>query len=83
MFWSKNPENLIPHLDYLKERGINCYIQYSLNDYEEEGLEKGVPALAERIETFKKLVNILGKGSVIWRFDPLILTDQITVEKLL
>ena len=83
VFWSKNPENLIPHLDYLKERGINCYIQYSLNDYEEEGLEKGVPALAERIETFKKLVNILGKGSVIWRFDPLILTDQITVEKLL
>ena len=83
VFWSKNPEKLIPHLDYLKERGINCYIQYTLNDYEEEGLEKGVPALAERIETFKKLVNILGKGSVIWRFDPLILTDQITVEKLL
>ena len=27
VFWSKNPENLIPHLDYLKERGINCYLQ--------------------------------------------------------
>lgn len=83
VFWSKYPRPLIPFLDYLKERGINCYIQYSLNDYEEEGLEKGVPPLQERIETFKELVNKLGKGSVVWRFDPLILTDQISVEKLL
>ena len=83
MFWSKNPRPLIPYLDYLKEKNINCYIQYSLNDYEEEGLEKGVPPLRERIETFKELVKKLGKGSVVWRFDPLILTDQITVDKLL
>ena len=83
VFWSKNPRPLIPYLDFLKERNINCYIQYSLNDYEEEGLEKGVRPLQERIETFKELVGILGKGSVVWRFDPLILTDQITVEKLL
>ena len=83
VFWSKNPKKLIPHLDYLKERGINCYIQYTLNDYEEEGLEKGVPPLADRIETFKELVLKLGLGHVIWRFDPLILTDRITVDKLL
>ena len=83
VFWSKNPRPLIPHLGYLKERNINCYIQYSLNDYEEEGLEKGVPPLHERIDTFKELVRILGKGHVIWRFDPLILTDTISVEKLL
>lgn len=40
VFWSKNPEPLITHLDELKERGINCYIQYTLNDYVAEGLEK-------------------------------------------
>ena len=42
VFWSKNPRPLLEHLDELKERGINCYIQYSLNDYEDEKLEKGV-----------------------------------------
>ena len=83
VFWSKNPRPLIPYLSYLKERNINCYIQFSLNDYEDEGLEKGVPPLSERIETFKYLVNILGKGHVVWRFDPLILTDKISVVKLL
>jgi DNA repair photolyase len=83
VFWSKNPKPLLEHLDELKERNIGCYIQYTLNDYENEGLEKGVPPLEERIDTFKRLVDKLGKGHVIWRFDPLILTDQIELDDLL
>ncbi len=53
-------------------------IQYTLNDYEAEGLEPGVPGLNERIDCFKELVDILGFGSVVWRFDPLILSDKIS-----
>jgi DNA repair photolyase len=83
VFWSKNPRPLLNHLDELQEKGIGCYIQYTLNDYEEEGLERGVPPLTERIETFKMLVQRLGKGAVVWRFDPLILTDRIDIDKLL
>jgi Domain of unknown function (DUF1848). len=83
VFWSKNPAPLIPYLDYLDERKIRCYIQYTLNDYVSEGLEKGVPDVDARIETFKALVDRLGKGHVIWRFDPLILTDRISVDDLL
>lgn len=83
VFWSKNPKPLLEHLDYLKERNINCYLQYTLNDYDDERLENGVPKVAERIETFKSLVNKLGKGHVIWRFDPLILTDTIDIDLLL
>ena len=83
VFWSKNPRPLLSHLDYLKERNIGCYIQYTLNDYEEEGLERGVPNLSERIDTFKQLVDKLGRGRVIWRFDPLLLTDDISVNTLL
>lgn len=83
VFWSKNPKPLLEHLDELKERNIGCYIQYTLNDYEKEGLEKGVPPLEQRIDTFKRLVDQLGQGRVIWRFDPLILTDQISLDDLL
>lgn len=82
VFWSKNPRPLLPYLDRLKELNIKCYIQYTLNDYENERLEK-VPSLANRIETFKLLVNQLGKGSVVWRFDPMILTDDVSVNDLL
>lgn len=83
VFWSKNPKPLLHHLDKLKEKGINCYIQFTLNDYEKELLEKGVPALDSRIETFQQLVEKIGYGKVIWRFDPLILTDHITTDDLL
>ena len=83
VFWSKNPRPLLPHLDYLKERNIGCYIQYTLNDYEQEGLERGVPPLNERIDTFKALVDRLGKGCAIWRFAPLMLTDDIDIDLLL
>ncbi len=82
VFWSKNPEPLIPYLHILKERNINCYIQYTLNDYKDEKLEK-VPSLNKRIATFKELVLKLGIGRVVWRFDPLILSDDITIDDLL
>jgi len=83
VFWSKNPRPLLNHLDYLKERNIGCYIQFTLNDYEEERLEQGVPPIQQRIDTFRLLVDRLGKGRVIWRFDPLMLTDTIDIDKLL
>ena len=83
VFWSKNPLPLLNHLDYLEERNIGCYIQYTMNDYEKEKLEQGVPALQQRIDTFKQLVDKLGKGRVVWRFDPLILTDDISIDTLL
>lgn len=82
VFWSKNPRALLNYLHILKERNIKCYIQYTLNDYETEKLEK-VPLLDTRIETFKLLVEQLGKGAVAWRFDPLILTDNISIDNLL
>ena len=83
VFWSKNPYNLIKHLDTLKQRNINCYIQFTLNDYVDEGLEGAVPSVDFRIATFKKLVDKLGLGHVVWRFDPLILTDKIDKDDLL
>ena len=83
VFWSKNPKPLLQYLPILEKRGIKCYIQYSLNDYEKEGLEKNVPLLSQRIDTFKRLVDTLGKGHVVWRFDPLVLTDQISIDSLL
>lgn len=83
VFWSKNPKPLLNYINELQKLNIGCYIQYSLNDYEEEKLEKNVPPISERIDTFKKLVDALGKGSVIWRFDPLMLTDDIDINKLL
>lgn len=83
VFWSKNPKPLLPYLSVLKEKNIYAYIQFTLNDYEQEGLEKGLPPLQERIDTFRRFTDAMGSGKVIWRFDPMILTDQIHTDDLL
>lgn len=83
IFWSKNPQPLLTYLPVLKKRNICCYIQYTLNDYENEKLETGIPPLENRTDTFKALSKELGKKAVIWRFDPMILTDKITIDDLL
>lgn len=82
VFWSKNPEPLIPYLHTLRKKNIKCYIQYTLNDYEGEKFEK-VPSIEKRIVTFKELAGQLGVGGVVWRFDPLILTTDMSIDILL
>ncbi|MCD8044872.1 MAG: DUF1848 domain-containing protein [Tannerellaceae bacterium] len=83
VFWSKNPGPLLKHLDFFDERIPNYYIQFTLNDYEKEEMEPGVPSVVERVDTFIRLSERLGKEKVIWRFDPLLLTDTVGVEELL
>ena len=83
VFWSKNPKLLIKHLDYFDKKGINYYFQFTVNDYEKEKLEPNVPDLDERIKTFINLSKKIGKEKVIWRFDPLILTDNISIDDLI
>jgi DNA repair photolyase len=82
VFWSKNPQPLLQYLPEIDARRINYYVQFTLNDYTAEGLEPNVPPLSQRVATFKALSEQLGKQRVIWRFDPLILTDTLTVERL-
>ena len=83
VFWTKNPEPIIPHLKKLDEKGICYYFQFTLNDYEKENFEPNLPSLNDRIKTFKRLAKLIGEEKVIWRFDPLITNSTITSEELL
>ena len=83
VFWTKNPKPLIPYLHELDERGIHYYFQFTLNDYVNEGFEPKVPSVEQRVETFRKLSETIGKERVIWRFDPLIVTPQLSTRNLL
>ncbi len=84
VFWSKNPKPLLERLDEVEALGFKqYYFQFTLNDYEREGLEPNVAPLEERIDTFRELADRIGKERVIWRFDPLMLTDYLSIDALL
>lgn len=76
VFWSKNPSPLIPWLEEISDSGRQFYFQFTLNDYEKEGLEPGAPPLRERIKTFS---NLARRCKVIWRYDPIVMGGRLSV----
>lgn len=83
VFWTKNPEPIIPFLHILDEMGIHYYFQVTLNDYVKEELEPNLPSVEKRINTFKKLSNLIGPDRIIWRFDPILLSSAISPRSIL
>lgn len=81
VFWSKNPRPLLAHLDAFAH--MSWYLTFTLNDYIAEGLEPGLPPLAERLETFSAFSDLVGPDRVIWRADPLMLLDSPGIDGLL
>ncbi|OHE82153.1 MAG: hypothetical protein A2X76_12045 [Lysobacterales bacterium GWF1_69_6] len=82
VFWSKNPRPFFPVLDRLASEGIGFYVLYTVNNYDGLGFEPGVPPLSARAETFAELSRRYGKERVVWRFDPLLLTDTLDMDGL-
>jgi hypothetical protein len=77
VFWTKNPKRMIPKLH--KISNYCFYFQFTLNPYGQK-LEPNLPPKAELMETFISLSKALGKNRVIWRYDPIILTDEYNID---
>jgi len=79
VFWTKNPEPIMKHLDELDSIGYRFYFQFTVNDYPLE-LEPHVPSLNYRLDTFIKLSDRIGSDRVIWRYDPIVISRLTPVE---
>lgn len=77
VFWSKNPRPMLARLDELKD--YMYYFQYTINAYD-KGLEAAVPRKEGIISTFKELSDSIGPKRVIWRYDPILLTEKIDID---
>lgn len=77
VFWTRNAQPLLKNLDILDNLGYKYYFQYTINNYPKL-YEKSNPSLESAIDTFIKLSKRLGTGKVIWRYDPIIFTNDLT-----
>jgi DNA repair photolyase len=57
----------------------NFYFQYTITGYGKR-LEPNVPSSQEAITTFRDLSHRIEKDRIIWRYDPIILTDQFNIK---
>lgn len=77
VFWTKNPKPMLPYLDRLE--GYAYYFQFTLNAYDGD-VERGLPSLKERVDTFRMLASVIGKGRVLWRYDPILINSRYMPE---
>lgn len=74
VFWTRDAGPLMGHLDEIDRRGFLYYFQYTILGYPRI-IEPGVPPMEEAVETFIRLAGRLGPERVVWRYDPILLTD--------
>ncbi len=77
VFWTKNPEKMIPHL--AKLRDYHYYFLFTLTAYGAV-LEKNVPAEDHLLKAFRRLSGAVGPERVIWRYDPIMITNRMTAD---
>jgi hypothetical protein len=79
VFWTRHALPLLPFLDELDQRGFRYYFQYTLTDYP-RALELKAPSLAAALGSFQALAKKIGKERVIWRYDPIYLSQATTID---
>jgi DNA repair photolyase len=78
IFWTKNPSfEFIDNLHLLSD--YNYYFQFTINPYDST-IEQNVPNKQFIIESFKNLSRKLGKERMIWRYDPILIGNEYTVD---
>jgi len=83
VFWTKNPAPLTAHLDAVEQCGLAPFFQFTVNDYEKENFEPGLPPLDARLAAFRELSNRYGRDRIVWRFDPLLISRSTPIDELL
>lgn len=78
VFWTKNPTPMLNKLAIIEEMGYHFYFQFTLTPYGSE-VERTLPPKPELLQTFKELGSRIGPERVVWRYDPVIITEDFSV----
>ncbi len=79
VFWTKNAAPFLKYLNELDRMGYRYYFQHSLTSYGAD-MEPGLPPTDQLLEQVTALGRRLGPNRLIWRYDPILLTSQYTLD---
>lgn len=77
-FCTKNPAPMLPYLDLLHDYGQFWFV--TITPYGRE-IEPNVPEKEMVLETFRKLSSQVGKNCIVWRYDPIFISETYSVER--
>jgi len=80
VFWTRNASHLLKYLDRFDDKGLNYYFQYTITGYPRT-LERAVPKPYDAVRQFCQLSDKIGAEKVIWRYDPILLSNMVSVDE--
>lgn len=81
VFCSKDYREFLYWVDSINQK-YDCLYNYTITPYNKD-IEPHVPNWQDSIITLKKLSDIVGPNKIVWRFDPIFLTDTYTKEYII
>lgn len=78
VFWTKNPAPMLGKLDAIEEMGYSFYFQFTLTPYGRD-VERNLPPKGELLQTFQNLSRRIGPERVVWRYDPVMITETFSI----
>ncbi|TAH63885.1 MAG: DUF1848 domain-containing protein, partial [Anaerolineaceae bacterium] len=79
VFWTKDAAPLVDKLHILDRRGFKYYFQFTITPYDRD-IEPGIRDKKEVLRTFIQLSQMIGKEKVVWRYDPILLSNKYDKE---
>ena len=79
VFCSKNYRPILARLHEITDR-FPTYLHYTITAYGRD-IEPGVPSIDESMETLIELSRLVGRQRVSWRYDPVLLTKDYTIQR--
>lgn len=79
VFWTRNPKPLIKHLIEMDQKEYRYYFQYTIIGYP-SSIDPKSPPIDTAIKTFQELSGLIGKEKVIWRYDPILFSNETPLE---
>ncbi|MBI5815466.1 MAG: DUF1848 domain-containing protein [Nitrospinae bacterium] len=77
VFWSRNYAPMLRNLERLRAMGHRFYCQFTINCYP-RFIDPAAPSLAKAARTAHALCRMFGPDTVVWRYDPVMLTSGAT-----
>lgn len=74
VFWTRNPAPFLPILDAVAARPTPFMVQMTIIGYPRM-IDRAVPSVDTQIALFQALANRFGVASVVWRYDPVLISD--------
>ncbi len=81
VFWTKNPTPFLPYLSRIEDLGYRSFVfQVTLTGLP-SWMQPGVPDAESVLAGMRKLAERYGEQALVWRYDPIVITKELTPGK--